>query len=84
MSITLTMTNDKENHNIALKLHRQFTHPSQEKLLQLIKNACEPWSANQNLIEEIKTVSINCPTCKKYKKLPPTPVVGLPMATEFQ
>ena len=37
MSVTLTMTND--NHNIALKLHRQFAHPSQEKLLQLIKNA---------------------------------------------
>ena len=39
MSVTLTMTNDKDNHNIALKLHRQFAHPSQEKLLQLIKNA---------------------------------------------
>ena len=42
MSITLTMTKDKDNHNIALKLHRQFAHPSQEKLLQLIKNAGEP------------------------------------------
>ena len=37
MSITLTMTNDKDNHNIVLKLLRQFTHPSQEKLLQPIK-----------------------------------------------
>ena len=39
MSVTLTMTNDKDNHNIALNLNRQFAHPSQEKLLQLIKNA---------------------------------------------
>ena len=40
MSITFRMTNDKDNHNIALKLHRQFAHPSQEKLLQLIKKNC--------------------------------------------
>ena len=72
MSVTLTMTNDKDNHNIALKL------------LQLIKNAGEPWCGNQNLVEEIKNVSNNCPTPKKYKKVPPRPVVGLPMATEFQ
>ena len=84
MSITLTMTNDKDNHNITLKLHRQFAHPSQEKLLQLIKNAGEPWRGNQNLVEEIKNVSNNCPICKKYKKIPPRPVAGLPMATEFQ
>ena len=86
MSIMLTMTNDKDNHNIDLKLHRQFAQPSQEKLLQLIKNGKmnEPWRGNQNLVEEIKNVSSNCPTCKKYKKVPPRPVVGLPMATEFQ
>ena len=84
MSITLTMTNDKDNHHIALKLHRKFAHPSQEKLLLLIKNAGEPWHGNQNLGEEMKNISNNCPTCKKYKKVPPSPVVGLPMATEFQ
>ena len=83
MSITLTMTN-KDNHNIALKLHRQFALPSQEKLLQLMKNAGKPWRGNQNLVEEVKNVSNNCPTCNKYKKVPPRPVVGLPMATEFQ
>ena len=53
-------------------------------MLQLIKNAGEPWRDNQNLVEEIKNVSSNCPTCKEYKKVPPRPVVGLPMATEFQ
>ena len=83
MSIALTMTNDKDNLNITLKLHRQFAHPSQEKLLQFIKNAVEPWRGNQNLVQEIKNVSNNCPTCKKYKKVSPRPVVGLPMATGF-
>ena len=35
-------------------------------------------------MEEINNVSSNCTTCKLYKKMPPRPVVGLPMATEFQ
>ena len=35
MSITLTLSNSKDNHTIALKLHRHFVHPSKEKLLQL-------------------------------------------------
>ena len=35
-------------------------------------------------MEEINNVSSNCTTCKLYKKTPPRPVVGLPMATEFQ
>ena len=30
MCVTLTMTNDKDNHNIALKLHRQFAHQVKE------------------------------------------------------
>ena len=29
-------------------------------------------------------LSNNCPTRKKCKKVPPRPVVGLPMTTEFQ
>ena len=49
-----------------------------------MKNAGEPWRGNQNLVQEIKNVSNNCPICKKYKKIPPRPVAGLPMATEFQ
>ena len=71
MSITLTMSENNNNHNIALKLHRQFAHPSKEKLLQLIKNAGEPWCSNQKLKAEINEVSKNCPTCKLYKKAPP-------------
>ena len=57
MSITLTLSDIKDNHTIALKLHRQFAHPSKGKLLQLIKKAGEPWCNNQNLMEEINS---NC------------------------
>ena len=35
-------------------------------------------------MEEINNVSCNCTTCKLYKKTPLRPMVGLPMATEFQ
>ena len=84
MSITLTLSVSKDNRTIALKLHRQFAHPSKEKLLQLIKKAGEPWCNNQNLMEEINNASSNCATCKLYKKTLRRPIVVLPMATEFQ
>ena len=70
MSITLNLLDSKDNHTIALKLHRQFAHPSKEKLLQLIKKAGESWCNNQNLMEEINNVSNNCTTCKLYRKMP--------------
>ena len=57
MSITLTLSDIKDNHTIALKLHRQFAHPSKGKLLHLIKKAGELWCNNQNLMEEINS---NC------------------------
>ena len=70
MSITLNLLDSKDNHTIVIKLHRQFAHPSKEKLLQLIKKAGESWCKNQNLMEEINNVSSNCTTCKLYRKMP--------------
>ena len=83
-SITLALSKVMDNYNVALKLHRQFAHPTQEKLLKLINNAGHPWSANNELKEKIKEVSNTCKTCKIYKKTPLRPVVGLPMVTRFQ
>ena len=31
----------------------------------------------------VNEISNNCDVCKKYKKVPPKPVVGLPRATDF-
>ena len=92
-SITLALFEVKDNYNVALKLHRQFPHPAQEKLLKLINNARHPLSinnaghplsTNNELKEKIKEVSNTCTTCKLYKKTLPRPAVGLPMATRFQ
>ena len=66
--INKSLSDSKDDHDIVLKIFRQFAHTCQEKLLQLIKNAGKPWRNNQNLKEEIKNVSGNCSTCKRYKK----------------
>ena len=65
---------------MALKLHKQFAHPSVEKLLKLLRqaNVCDG-----DLIEEIKKVSMSCQVCVKWKKPPHRPVVSMPMAASF-
>ena len=83
-SITLALSKVKDNYNVALKLHQQFVHPTQDKLLKLINNAGHPWSTNNGLKEKIKEVSNTFTTCKLYKKTPPRPAVGLLMTTRFQ
>ena len=82
-AVILTLRNDLTDLEIALKLHRQFAHPTVSKLQQLVKQAGKPWNDNPNLLEAIQSVSSSCQTCEKYQKAPPRPVVGLPMATQF-
>ena len=82
--ITLSVEGVKCNKEIALKLHRQFAHPKQDKLLQLLRNAGSPWCNNKDLHDQIKTISDQCDICRIYKKPPPRPVVGLPTASQFQ
>ena len=81
--ITLSLRSKLSNRDIARKLHRQFAHPSKEKLMELISRAGNPWNSNDELKSEIESITSNCETCQKYKKSPPRPVVGLPMATQF-
>ena len=68
------------NQQVAIKLHRQFAHPPAERLIRLIKNQ---GTDNQELIEEIKKVSKECKICLQYKRTPPRPIVGFPLATRF-
>ena len=66
-------------HQMALKLHKQFAHPSVEKLLKLLKqaNMCDG-----DLIDEIKNVSMSCQVCVKWKP-PHKPIVSMLMAASF-
>ena len=84
MQITLTITENKSKHDIAVKLHRQFAHTPAEKLVKLLNAAGEPWCGDSELKNEIQKVTNNCQTCKDYRKATPRPVVGLPMASTFQ
>ena len=70
----------KTYHHIAKKLHRQFAHPTYERLMKLVKNS---GYNNKQLDKEILKVSEQCLTCLKYKKTPPRPVVSLPMAKKI-
>ena len=84
-NITLVETeNNKSKNHIAIKLHRQFAHPSHEKMLKLLNSAVDTWHSDKELKKLIKKVSDECVICKIYGKTPQGPTVGLPMATSFQ
>ena len=67
--------------DIGIKLHRQFAHPPAERLIKLLSNS--PYSHDQELKQIIKDVSESCVVCKRYKRQPRRPVVGMPLATRF-
>ena len=54
-------TNEANNNKaIASKLHRQFAHPTPDRLIKLIKNT---GVKNKNLEKEIRHASKYCITC---------------------
>ena len=67
--------------SIASKLHHQFAYAPAQKLLHLVSHAGSPWANNSALKTQIHQTVDNCSTCNLYKKPPPHPVVGLPLAT---
>ena len=72
----------KNPKKIADKLHRQFCHCSAKKLKQLIQTS-ELWKDDKSLLDSVDEVSENCQICKRYKKSPQIPAVGLPLASNF-
>ena len=71
---------DKDVKRVSSKLHRQFGHPTADKLISLIKNSgCN----NEMLKNAIIDVTKSCVTCCKFRKPVPRPVVSLPMASQF-
>ena len=82
--VVLKVVEEKSGKEIATKLHRCFAHPASDRLIRLVNGAGPNWSTNSNLKKQIKSVTENCKICKIFKKPPPRPIVGLPMATEFQ
>ncbi len=80
LSKNITIKDDKEK--IVLKLHKQFCHCSSDRLKRLIK-ASEIWKEDIEILNAVDKVTENCQICKIYKRAPPRPVVGLPLASDF-
>ena len=70
----------KEMMSKALKLHRQFSHATKEKLIKLLRDGgCE----STEFLKCINKVCDECETCQKYRRAPLKPIVGLPIAYDF-
>ena len=65
---------------VVTKLHKQFAHPSSNRLKCLLKDAGVLTKDRSKMIDEL---SANCTICAKFKKTPARPVVSLPLATNF-
>ena len=63
-----------------LKLHKQFAHPPASKLSELVRNA---GTGDPNVHKLIDEVSENCEICHRFKRRPPRPAVGFPLASQF-
>ena len=70
----------KEKAKIVEKLHKQFSHPSGKKLLDLAKDA---GIDDPEFIEMLQNVPKSCEFCLRYKKAEPRPVVGFSLGTYF-
>lgn len=71
----------QDRKKIARKIHKQFGHPSVEKLIKLIKQST--LGNDKLLFEEIRKISEECEVCLRYKRTPPKPAVSLPLSNEF-
>ena len=82
MKVILLSTNpNQDRKNMAKKIHRQFAHPPPERLIKLIDKS--DLANDLELKEQIHKVSQSCDVCLRYKRPPPRPCVGLPLAYTF-
>ena len=77
---SLQLKSQADQKKIAVKLHKQFSHPSSEKLITLVKNS---GVNDSEFISLLKEVSSNCDICIRHKRVEPKPIVSISMATQF-
>ena len=63
-----------------VKLHKQFAHPSADRLRTLMSQAGVD---NKGVLKLVDTVTQNCDVCRRFKKTPSRPVVGMSLASDF-
>ena len=70
----------EEKVKLATKLHKQFSHPSGQKMCKLAKDSGIIDKQFLNILNEFPS---QCDVCRKYKKACPKPIVGFPLANTF-
>ena len=65
---------------IALKLHKQFGHPTADKLISLMKNG---GVKDKQIFKCVNDIAESCEICDRFKKARPSPIVSMPMASKF-
>ena len=70
----------EQQRHIIIKLHKQFAHPTANRLIALLKDAGVHNSTCEKLVNDITE---KCEICKLNKKASPRPIACLPLATEF-
>ena len=66
------------------KIHHQFAHAPADTMTRLLNNAGPPLCEDKECKDPLKSTAKGCKTCKLYKKPLPTPVVAMPLASQFQ
>ena len=79
-SCPLQKDDDKANVSKISKLHKQFAHPTPEKLIDLIRTS---GIVDKKIEDTVKEISKNCDICARFKRPPLRPVVAMPLASEF-
>ena len=70
----------KEKEIKAVKLHRQFAHPTLEKLMKLLRASKHRDKELEKCLEE---VTRKCSFCRSHRKTPSKPVVGFNLGNYF-
>ena len=78
--VNLDAMDCKGKREVLSKLHRQFAHPTTDKLKALMKDAGAWNDGLYNLLLEVYEM---CKVCKIHKKTPSRPIVSLPLAKKF-
>ena len=78
---SITQCTREQKKQKAMKLHKQFSHPSKERLLQLVKRS--KGFKDKEFLELIEECSETCSICKQFKRPSLRPVVTLPLANDF-
>ena len=71
---------EKDKKKLAEKLHKQFAHPTSDRLKELLKTSKR---SDKELFKEIDEYTKTCEICIRYKRPEPRPIVCMPLAREF-